>query len=64
MLLKNWNHRIVFADSVIVAEVVNQVEDVSGELPAESGTPEGNLAEKDKVRGVEPYKPTFAYRTK
>ncbi|MBD7971025.1 hypothetical protein [Paenibacillus gallinarum] len=54
-----FNEILDFTDSVIVAEVVNQVEDVSVELPAESGTPEGNLAEKDRVRGIEPYKPTF-----
>ncbi|WP_160036402.1 hypothetical protein [Paenibacillus sp. An7] len=47
------------ADSVIVAEVISQVVDVSVELPAEPGTPEGKLAEKDKSRGFEPYKPTF-----
>ncbi|WP_454191072.1 hypothetical protein [Paenibacillus sp. Marseille-Q7038] len=48
-----------FADSVIVAVVVDQVEDVSVELPIESGTPEGNLAEIDKAAGIEPYMPTF-----
>ena len=47
------------ADSVIVAEVIRQVADVSVELPAEPGTPEGKLAEKVKIRGFEPYKPTF-----
>lgn len=54
-----FNEILDFADSVIVAEVVNQVEDVSVELSAESGTPEGNLAEQDKVREIEPYKPIF-----
>ncbi|MDT0123000.1 hypothetical protein Q9R46_10125 [Paenibacillus sp. RRE4] len=47
------------SDSVIIAEVVKQNENFQSTLSSEPGTPEGDLAEKDKEQGVQPYKPTF-----
>ncbi|MFC6653574.1 hypothetical protein [Paenibacillus rhizoplanae] len=46
-------------DTVIVAEVIQQMPDFSVDLVTEPGTPEGNLAEKLKDSGLEPYKPMF-----
>jgi hypothetical protein len=46
-------------DSVIIAEVVQQMPNFSVDLITEPGTPEGNLAEKQKEAGMEPYKPEF-----
>ncbi|MGV2966169.1 hypothetical protein [Paenibacillus sp. AGC30] len=47
------------SDSVIIAEVIKQNPNFKSTLTAEPGTPEGDAAEKDKARGIEPYKPTF-----
>ncbi|MEK5468209.1 hypothetical protein MKY64_24675 [Paenibacillus sp. FSL R7-0210] len=46
-------------DTFIVAEVIQQLPDFSVDLITEPGTPEGNLAEKLKDSGLEPYKPMF-----
>lgn len=53
------------SDSVIIAEVIKQNPNFKSTLTAEPGTPEGDAAEKDKARGIEPYKPTFfSYQVK
>lgn len=53
------------SDSVIIAEVIKQNPNFNSTLTAEPGTPEGDAAEKDKARGIEPYKPTFvSYQVK
>ncbi|WP_019913813.1 hypothetical protein [Paenibacillus sp. HW567] len=48
-----------YTDSVIIAEVVQQMPDFSVDLITEPGTPEGDLAEKLKESGLQPYKPEF-----
>ncbi|PAF33218.1 hypothetical protein [Paenibacillus sp. 7516] len=53
------------SDSVIIAEVIKQNPNFKSTLTAKPGTPEGDAAEKDKARGIEPYKPTFvSYQVK
>lgn len=47
------------SDSVIIAEVVKQNENFQSTLSVEPGTPEGDFSDKDKERGVQPYRPTF-----
>lgn len=48
-----------YTDSVIIVEVIQQMQDFSVDLITEPGTPEGNLAEKLEVSGEQPYKPEF-----
>lgn len=48
-----------YTDSVIVAEVIQQMPDFSVDLITEPGTPEGNLAEKLEASGEQPYRPEF-----
>ncbi|MDO3409972.1 hypothetical protein QWJ34_09385 [Saccharibacillus sp. CPCC 101409] len=54
-----------YADSVIIAEVVEQNPDLEVELIAEPGTPEGNLADKEKANGEGPPSADFiSYKVK
>ena len=46
-------------DSVIIAEVIQQIPDISVELITAPGTPEGNLTAKEQEAGMNPYKPEF-----
>ncbi|WP_379153656.1 hypothetical protein [Paenibacillus sp. sgz5001063] len=48
-----------YADSVIIAEVIQQMPDFSVDLITEPGTAEGNFTEKTKESGLQPYKPEF-----
>ncbi|MEK3796296.1 hypothetical protein MKX42_31630 [Paenibacillus sp. FSL R7-0204] len=48
-----------YTDSVIIAEVIQQMPDFSVDLITEPGTPEGNLAEKLEAAGEQPYRPEF-----
>lgn len=46
-------------DSVIIAEVIQQMPDISVDLITAPGTPEGNLSAKEQEAGMKPYKPEF-----